>query len=61
MNKELIIKDIARLIYKDQRGTRAQDLLNYDGCLDLSEEVFDLVFDKINSYIRDKKIDDILN
>ncbi len=62
MNKEIIIKNIARSIYKNQRDGRPQwDLINYDGCMEMAEEIFEDIEKELNSYQREIKINTIIN
>lgn len=61
MNKEIIIKNIARSIYKNQRDGRPWDLTNYDGCMEMADEIFEDIEKELNSYQREIKINTIIN
>ncbi len=63
MNEEITIKNIARSIYINQRDGRARcwDLTNYDGCMEMAEEIFNLIKKDLIPLVKEIKIDEINN
>ncbi len=63
MNEEILIKNIARSIYKNQRDGRARclDLTNYDGCMEMASDIFEIIKNDLIPYQRESKINEIIN
>lgn len=61
MNEEILIKNIARSIYKNQRDGRVRcwDLTDYAGCMEMASEIFEIIKNDLIPYTRDIKIDQI--
>lgn len=59
MNEEIIIKNIARSLYINQRNGRSWDLTNYDGCMEMASELFEDIKKGLIPLAREIKIDEI--